>query len=290
MHIVRTWAGLRKLLADFPPHSQQMGFVPTMGALHQGHLALVQAARNRCTRVVVSIFVNPTQFNDPADYARYPVSLEQDIDLLEGAGCDILFLPELNEIYQNGLEGLGTYDLGPLDGVFEGLYRPGHLQGVCQVVHRLLQAVQPGVLVMGQKDYQQCMVVRRLIHIAGLPVNLVVSPTIREADGLAMSSRNRLLTPEQRAIAPYLYKQLQIAALGAYSHSLPCLEQEAIEQLRRHGFSEIHYFQFADAETLVPVSSAPDGKSLVLVAAALLDSVRLIDNLTVPDGGPLRTA
>jgi len=177
---------------------QITGFVPTMGALHEGHIQLIKACRSMVDQTVCSIFVNPVQFNNPEDFEKYPVSIEKDIQMLHEAGTDVLFLPSVEEIYPQGKTGLETYDLGPLETLLEGRYRPGHFQGVAQVMSRLLKLVQPDHLFMGQKDFQQCLVVQRLIEIMHLPVQLHTVPTVREADGLAQSSRNRRLTAEQR--------------------------------------------------------------------------------------------
>src|SRR5450432_1965348 len=173
------------------------GFVPTMGALHEGHIHLIQTCRSTADLAICSIFVNPAQFNDPKDFEKYPVSIEKDIEMLTKAGTDVVFLPSVKEIYPKGQTGLETYDLGPLENILEGQYRPGHFQGVCQVMSRLLDLVKPDYLFMGQKDYQQCLVVKRLIRLLGIPVEFYAVPTIREVGGLALSSRNRRLTPEQ---------------------------------------------------------------------------------------------
>ncbi|HWB92540.1 MAG TPA: pantoate--beta-alanine ligase, partial [Puia sp.] len=177
---------------------QKINFVPTMGALHAGHISLITISKNRPSLTVCSIFVNPTQFNDPKDFQKYPITIDKDILLLEHAGADVLFLPGIGELYPAGLEDLEHYDLGPLESLLEGKYRPGHFQGVCQVMQRLLNIVRPDDLFMGSKDYQQCMVVQRLLTLMDLPTNLHRCPIVREPDGLAMSSRNVRLTPEQR--------------------------------------------------------------------------------------------
>ncbi|HEX3767236.1 MAG TPA: pantoate--beta-alanine ligase, partial [Puia sp.] len=169
------------------------GFVPTMGALHEGHMQLITACRSMVGQTICSIFVNPVQFNDPRDFEKYPVSIEKDLQMLYHEGTDVVFLPSVQEIYPAGQTGLETYDLGPLETLLEGRYRPGHFQGVSQVMSRLLKVVQPDHLFMGQKDYQQCLVVQRLIEIMHLPVQFHSVPTVREADGLAQSSRNRRL-------------------------------------------------------------------------------------------------
>ena len=175
-----------------------IGFVPTMGALHAGHINLIENCRRDSDLTVCSIFVNPAQFNDPKDFEKYPVSIEKDIEMLTNAGSSVLFLPSVEEIYPTGRTNLETYDLGSLETLLEGRYRPGHFQGVCQVMSRLLNRVEPDHLFMGQKDFQQCLVVQRLINILNLRLEFHIVPTVREKDGLAQSSRNLRLTADQR--------------------------------------------------------------------------------------------
>ena len=262
--------------------SDQIGFVPTMGALHQGHLELVSAAKKKCRLVVVSIFVNPTQFNDSKDFQQYPISLEQDIRMLAEAGADVLLMPSVAEVYPAGTGTSFVYHLGKLEEYFEGKWRPGHFKGVCQVVHRLLEWVKPGQLFMGQKDYQQCMVVQALIDQLQWPVALQIVPTIREKSGLAMSSRNRRLTEKQVQRACTIYTQMNLMAKKAYYQALPELVAEATTALQEAGFTPIDYIAFADAHTLEPLSTAPAHRQMVILVAAFLEKVRLIDNLVVP--------
>ncbi|HEU5165487.1 MAG TPA: pantoate--beta-alanine ligase, partial [Chitinophagaceae bacterium] len=188
-----------------------IGFVPTMGALHGGHLSLVSEAKKQNKIVVCSIFVNPTQFNDPEDFKKYPVTLEKDILMFEDAGCNILFTPPVQEIYPNGTNHLIHYDLGFLETVLEGKFRPGHFQGVCQVMDRLLEIVLPDNLYLGQKDYQQCMVIKKLIELIELndKITTNICPTLRENDGLALSSRNIRLPPDDRKKATTIFTALR---------------------------------------------------------------------------------
>ena len=185
------------------------GFVPTMGALHDGHLSLIDVCRKQNDLTICSIFINPTQFNNPEDFKHYPVTLEKDLDQLIQAGCDVLFLPSVEEIYQPD-HFKKHYDLGELEHILEGHYRPGHFQGVCEVVDRLLNIILPHRIYLGQKDYQQCMVIKKLIGILGMQdqIEIHIQPTRREPDGLAMSSRNLRLSPGQRSQAPALFKAL----------------------------------------------------------------------------------
>jgi len=254
------------------------GFVPTMGALHPGHVSLVEKARAECDIVAASIFVNPTQFNNPSDFEKYPVTIESDIRMLVAAGADLLFLPGVADIYPEGLDSLPHYDLGFLETVLEGRYRPGHFQGVCQVVHLLLKAVQPDRLYMGQKDYQQCMVIDQLIRTENLPVELVVMPTLREPDGLAMSSRNMRLDAGQRALATHISRVLYGIRNDLAIGALEWLRSRGQSELEALGF-QVDYVEISDARTLEPVSDWDGRRPLVALVAAFLGEVRLIDNL-----------
>ncbi|HLZ85828.1 MAG TPA: pantoate--beta-alanine ligase [Puia sp.] len=231
---------------------RNIGFVPTLGALHEGHISLIAISKKSTSLTVCSIFVNPTQFNDPRDFQQYPITLEKDIPMLEKAGVDVLFLPAVAEMYPNGTGGLETYDLGPLETLLEGKYRPGHFQGVCQVMRRLLEKVRPDHLFMGSKDYQQCMVVQRLLTIMGFPTTLHRCPIIREADGLAMSSRNLRLTPTQRTNATAIYRALTAIKNGFPAQPIPTLIANATRILEAAEF-RVDYVSIADAQTLEPL-------------------------------------
>lgn len=254
-----------------------IGFVPTMGALHQGHIELIAEARSQSTIVVCSIFVNPTQFNDPKDFAKYPVTLEKDIDMLEQAGTDVLFLPSVSELYPNGTSLLESYELGAIEKVLEGEFRPGHFQGVCQVMNRLLTAVAPQKLFMGQKDFQQCLVIARLLQLGQFPTTLITCATIRETDGLAMSSRNRRLNEEERKNALGISKALQFARDTMGRLSLEEIKMKAREILEQHKF-RIDYIEFADSTNLDLVKEWDNQQSIVMLIAAFQGEVRLIDN------------
>jgi len=271
---------LREHLEKQRKHGKKTGFAPTMGALHEGHISLLEASEKENDLSVVSIFVNPTQFNDPADFAKYPVTLEKDISMLEAAGCDILFLPSVEEMYPGGQMLKTKYELGYLESLLEGSFRPGHFQGVCQIVHRLLEIVLPDNLYMGQKDYQQCMVVRKLLELTGLEktVTLRISPTLREKSGLAMSSRNMRLSEEERNAAVAIYEALDLVRKNLQPGPLTALQQQSTQQLINKGF-RVDYVQIADAATLLPVENWDGRQKLVALAAAFLGDVRLIDNL-----------
>jgi pantoate--beta-alanine ligase len=223
--------------------------------------------------------VNPTQFNDPTDFSKYPVTLEKDIPLLEKAGADVLFLPEVADMYPGGTSHLETYDLGTLETLLEGKYRPGHFQGVCQVMRRLLEMVRPDDLFMGSKDYQQCMVVQRLLEIIGLPATLHRCPIIREADGLAMSSRNVRLTPDQRANASAIFRALCAIKTGFPAQPIPNLIDAAMHILEASGL-RADYVTVADGRTLEPLPG-PSPEGAVALIAAFMGDVRLIDNMVL---------
>jgi len=266
---------------------KSIGFAPTMGALHAGHISLITISKKKTDVSVCSIFVNPTQFNDPKDFQKYPATLDKDIALLERAGVDILFLPEVAELYPGGTTGLETYDLGRLETLLEGKYRPGHFQGVCQVMRRLLDIVRPDHLFMGQKDYQQCMVVQRLLTLRGMDTQLHRCPIVREADGLAMSSRNLRLTPEQRTKATAIYQALGMLATNALATNAlasdaltsDVLIRRAEEMLKQADF-QVDYIAIADAETLEPeMDKAGSVSGGIALIAAFQGEVRLIDNM-----------
>ncbi len=265
-------------LAGQRSKGNRVGFVPTMGALHRGHLSLIEASREANALTVASIFVNPTQFNDPKDFEKYPVTIEKDIELLETAGADVLFLPSVAEIYPGGTGHLQHYDLGYLETVLEGQYRPGHFQGVCNVMQRLMDGVKPDNLYMGQKDYQQCMVVKRLLQLMGSPARLYPCPTLREPDGLAMSSRNTRLGPEERKKAPAIYQALQYLEAHLRPGPTAAVLKQAEDMLTAHAF-RVDYVAIADADTLEPVNEWDGRRKVAALAAAFQQEVRLIDNL-----------
>lgn len=279
MIIFKKAAALHQYITILKQQSKIIGFVPTMGALHKGHLSLIDASKAQCDVTVCSIFVNPTQFNDPKDFEKYPVTIEQDILLLTQTEADILFLPSVPEIYPNGINHLAHYDLGDIEMVLEGKYRPGHFQGVAQVVDRLLSIVQPDVLFLGRKDYQQCIVLNKLIELQQLPIRTAIQPTLREEDGLAMSSRNVRLSPTGRQKAVALYQTLLFIKENAFKKTVQQLIEEAHQRLLAGGFEKIDYISIADAATLQAISEWNQSNKLVILAAAFLDGVRLIDNI-----------
>ncbi len=255
------------------------GFVPTMGALHMGHISLIDASKKGNDITVCSIFVNPTQFNNATDFEKYPVTTESDIDKLEAAGCDILFLPAPGEIYPAGYKA-DFYELGYLETVLEGAYRPGHYQGVCQVVDRLLDIVKPGTLYLGQKDYQQCMVIKKLVELKRYRVNIHIEKTVREQDGLAMSSRNTRLNEAERKQAVKIFETLSFMKKELKTGDIKNIKQKAYDFLSSNGF-KVDYAEIANASNLKLLDNW-DGKiPLVLLIAAYLNEVRLIDNFVL---------
>lgn len=246
-----------------------IGFVPTMGALHEGHLALIKAAKAQCEQVVCSIFVNPTQFNDPNDFEKYPKTLANDIKLLTEIGCDIVYTPEVADLYPSGMTDLPYYPLGRLEELLEGAHRPGHFQGVCIVVDRLLQAVNPDFIFMGEKDFQQIAVIRKMLKITQSQVELIACPTVRESSGLAMSSRNIRLSPEQKTQALAIYRGFNSPSAEAF---------ESV--LEASGFESVDYIACCDPNTL---EIKPWGeRPCQILVAAIIGGVRLIDNQFMP--------
>jgi pantoate--beta-alanine ligase len=280
MIIFKQADALARYLEQQQSMQQKTGFIPTMGALHQGHLDLVKEAQKHTAITVCSVFVNPTQFNDPNDYKKYPNTLDKDIYQLESTGTDILFLPSVDEMYPHGIHQLEHYDLGYLETILEGQYRPGHFQGVCQVMSRLLQMVRPDELFMGQKDYQQCMVVQWLLKHLQMSTRLIAVPTIRETDGLAMSSRNMRLPETDRKKAPAIYQALEHIRRQITAGPLSPLVQEAKNLLEKEGF-KVDYVTIADANSLSPTDTWDGKQQLVALVAAFLGEVRLIDNMRV---------
>lgn len=256
------------------------GFVPTMGALHKGHLSLIEQSKSQSDLTICSIFVNPTQFNDPKDFEKYPITIDNDILLLEKAGCDVLFLPSVKEIYPSGMSHLPHYDLGYLESVLEGKYRPGHFQGVCQVVHRLLQITEPDILFLGQKDFQQCMVIKRMIELTNLPVAISICPTLREEDGLAMSSRNMRLNKDERNTAVEISRILTMMKQQLQPGSVIQIKADAAEYLLQKGFKP-DYAELANADTLALIDEWNGKDKVVALIAAYLNDVRLIDNMLI---------
>jgi pantoate--beta-alanine ligase len=252
-----------------------------MGALHQGHLSLIKACANSYHVTVCSIFVNPLQFNDPKDFEKYPSTIEADILLLEKNNCTILFLPDTKEIYPEGLNNAIQYNLGEIETVLEGKYRPGHFQGVCRVVYRLLDIIRPDQLYMGQKDYQQCMVVRKMLELTGLSqsVTLNICHTIRKESGLALSSRNMRLDEQQKKQATKIYKSLQFIRDHLKKMPFSEIEEKVKLQLSDNGFEQIDYVAAVNANDLSALGIPDHSSPIVILIAAFTGGIRLIDNM-----------
>jgi pantoate--beta-alanine ligase len=278
--VVRTREELRSLVREWRLAGNHIALVPTMGNLHDGHLSLIQLAREHAERVVVSIFVNPTQFEPGSDYQDYPRTLATDKRKLKLAAADLAFVPDVETMYPFGTGGATVVSVPGLSDELCGAFRPGHFDGVTSVVSRLFFLVTPDVAVFGQKDYQQQVIIRRMTEDLGLPIEIVVAPTVREEDGLAKSSRNQYLTEEERRVAPALYRTLENVAkdLQAGRRNYAELEQQAMQELEAEGFVP-DYLAIRRAENL----QAPDRDTdhLVVLAAARLGKARLIDNLPV---------
>ena len=271
---------LRDVVRLWRNEGARIGFVPTMGSLHAGHMSLLSAARFRADRVISSVFVNPLQFGPGEDFERYPRTPDDDQRLLADAGCDLLFLPGVDEIYPGGRESATRVSVKPLSEILEGAHRPGHFDGVATVVAKLFGIVQPDVAVFGEKDYQQLAIIRQMTTDLNIPVEIVGAPTVRSPDGLAMSSRNRYLGEAERAVAPVIHATLLGAAarVDGGERDYPKLGAWGMEQLRTAGFKP-DYFELRDAATLL--EPAADTRELVILVAARLGKARLIDNLRV---------
>ncbi len=283
MDVIEKGTELQETLQKWKKAGERIGFVPTMGALHRGHISLIEKSVEQCDRTVCSVFVNPTQFNDPKDLEKYPRDIDGDVEMLRKAGCDLVFFPADKEIYPNGREYTLNFDLGSLDGVMEGEFRPGHFRGVAQVVHRFLELVEPDAIYMGLKDFQQVAVVQKLIRDLDLEVELVPVETVREADGLAMSSRNLRLNKEMRKRAPVIFQTLMDCSKWIKTHPVEEVRTMALEQIRDRGL-EPEYFELADPESLLPLRSGMARDKVVACVAAKAGDVRLIDNLVIRQG------
>lgn len=280
MYLFKQVADLKEALEHEKKAGKRIGFVPTMGALHEGHLSLIKDAKALTDIVVCSIFVNPTQFNDPKDFEKYPITIREDILKLTGVDTDILFIPSVAEMYPEGVNGQHIhYDFGYLETVLEGAFRQNHFQGVGIVVHKLLDIVKPDDLFMGQKDFQQCMIIKRLLETTQIPSKLHISATLRENDGLAMSSRNMRLNQTERQTATQISRTLTYLKENIRQLPFNTLKQNARKQLQDAGFQP-DYIEIADADNL-QLLNAPVEKEMVMLIAAKLGEVRLIDNMIV---------
>ena len=280
MDIVTTVAAVREHVRRWRSEGRRVAFVPTMGNLHAGHVSLIEAARRHGDRFVASIFVNPMQFGPNEDYAQYPRTPTKDADMLTAAGCNLMFMPDVAQIYPNGSERATRVDVPSLSRILDGEFRPGHFEGVSTIVATLFHIVQPDVAIFGEKDFQQLTIIRRMVADLCMAVEVVGAPTVRDTDGLAMSSRNQYLTPAEREVAPRIYQTLQAAAhrLQSGDAELESIERTGIEALTKAGMKP-DYFSVRRAQDLG--APAPDTKHLVVLTAARLGKARLIDNIQV---------
>lgn len=272
---------LCRLVSELGEHSGIVGFVPTMGALHSGHIALVERARAECDVVVVSIFVNPTQFNDPRDLQNYPRTEQADLELLAAAGADLVFAPAVSEVYPT--PDTRRFDFGALESVMEGAHRPGHFNGVAQVVSRLFEIVSPSKAYFGEKDFQQLAIIRRMCADMALSVEIVGCPIVRGEDGLALSSRNALLTPEKRAAAPLINRALRCAADKRGMLPIEDFKRLIVSTIDSNEHLRTEYFEVVDAQTLQPISDWGSDSQHPLrgCVAVFAGDVRLIDNIAL---------
>ncbi len=275
MIIFNTTAEIAEYLQNLRNSGKTTGFVPTMGALHAGHLSLIGQAQQGNDVVICSIFVNPTQFNDPADLEKYPRPIADDIKKLEAAGCGILFNPPVNEMY--AAHEQWHLDIGEPEHLLEGAFRPGHYQGVTQVVYKLFNIVKPNRAYFGQKDYQQFMVISKMVELLHLPVTLVMCPIVRETDGLAMSSRNIHLSADERQHALILSETLKWVKDHFDKTHIPQLQAEATKQIGAEPGVQLEYFEIADGDSLHPANQ--NTTNFVALVAARVGNTRLIDNM-----------
>jgi pantoate--beta-alanine ligase len=280
---VTTIAAVREHVQAWRRQGLRVAFVPTMGNLHAGHVSLIEAARQHGERFIASIFVNPMQFGPNEDFAHYPRTPREDERMLAAAGCSLMFMPDVNEIYPNGAERATHVEVPALSRILDGEFRPGHFEGVSTVVAKLFHIVEPDVAVFGEKDYQQLTVIRRMVADLCMPVKIIGAPTVRDGDGLAMSSRNQYLTKAERALAPQIYQALQSAAqrVRAGDVDFASIERAGFEALERAGFQP-DYFSVRQAEDLSTATA--DTRELVILTAARIGKARLIDNVQVTRG------
>ena len=280
MDIVTKIAAVRAQVRRWRSEGRRVAFVPTMGNLHAGHVSLIEAARRHGDRFVASIFVNPMQFGPNEDFAHYPRTPTQDEHMLAEAGCNLMFMPDVAEIYPYGSERATRVDVPGLSRILDGEFRPGHFEGVSTIVATLFHIVEPDVAIFGEKDFQQLTVIRRMVSDLCLPVEIIGAPTVRDSDGLAMSSRNQYLSATERTIAPRIYQALQAAAqrLSARDVDFASIERAGVEALTQAGMKP-DYFSVRKAQDLS--APAPDTSHLVVLTAARLGKARLIDNIQV---------
>ncbi|WP_231426505.1 pantoate--beta-alanine ligase [Pedobacter sp. Leaf250] len=280
MEIFKTKSALKAFLKPLKASGKKIALVPTMGALHNGHISLIDLAKENADTIICSIFVNPTQFTDPKDLEKYPRPIEHDLAMLEAAGCSGVFMPDVNEMYPQGGDENWHIDLGNAEFLLEGAFRKGHYQGVTQIVKKLFDAVEPDVAMFGQKDFQQVLMIKNMLAYFKLPITIITCPIIREEDGLAMSSRNIHLSTVDRKHSLVLSQSLQFVVDHFDNYSLKELEDKAKSFYKNIDGVELDYFTIANGETLMPANSKEE-HNLVALVAAKVGSTRLIDNMII---------
>lgn len=282
MKILNDIDSLNQILFKYKESKIDIGFVPTMGAIHEGHLSLIKLAQKECDLVICSIFINPTQFNDPNDLKKYPITTENDIILLKKLSCDILFKPSVNEIYPQGL-ATNIYQLEGIDKILEGRKRPGHFDGVCTVVHRLFSIIKPKIAYFGEKDFQQVAVIKKMVNSLSLPVKIKTGKTIRDIDGLAKSSRNTLLNSTQRKKAKYVYASLQ--KIKSLFGKIDCAQLKKMikDDIEQIDDMQLDYVDIVNPYSFKPLQDKGNEEEAVALIAVFLAEVRLIDNLSLND-------
>ena len=279
MLVFKTIDETRKFVSQARELDQTIGFVPTMGALHPGHLELMRRAKKENDLLVVSIFVNPIQFNNAMDLKKYPRVLFKDLEMLKTIDCDAVFVPSVKEMYPEPINK--TFDFGPLENVMEGAFRPGHFNGVAIVVEKLFEIVEPHKAYFGDKDFQQLAIIKSLVEMERIPVEIIHCAIVRENDGLAMSSRNVRLSPEERAMAPRIFKVLKEVAGKAGEMDPVLLQQWGMKQLQAEEAFDVEYFQIAEDVTLQTIVNWQIGQGALAFVALKLGQVRLIDNIRI---------
>ena len=282
MKVFTTTNSIKQTLSKEMFYNKTIGFVPTMGALHEGHLALVKSAKKDCDIVVCSIFINPTQFNNVIDLENYPVTIKKDIKLLEENFCDVLFLPKTTEMYPIGLV-TKQYDLNGIDKLLEGRKRPGHFDGVCTIVHKLFSIIQPNMAYFGEKDFQQVAIIKQLVNHLSLDIQIKTINTVREKNGLAKSSRNTLLNEEQRKKASYIYTSLK--KIKTLFGKLDCTQIIEIikDDIQKVNGMHLDYLEIVDRHSFSPLKDQNNNENAIALIAVFLGDVRLIDNLSLND-------
>jgi pantoate--beta-alanine ligase len=280
MKIFKTIADIRFYINNEIKSNKSIGFVPTMGALHSGHISLINNAKSQCDIVICSVFVNPTQFNNPSDFEKYPITLDSDIVMLQAANCNALFAPNVIEMYPEGIakQNLKHYNLNDLDTQLEGAFRPGHFQGVANIVHKLLNAVPCNSIFMGAKDYQQCKVVQQLLYTENINTQLIICPTLRENNGLAKSSRNMRLSNQAKLDAKVIFECLNYYNNNKNTLSFDTCKKHC-DSLLMHAKLIPEYTILANANTLQELSEFDTSIKMVVLIAAYCEEVRLIDNM-----------